>query len=148
MPRDSNVVEGSGSSTITVQAAPPPGSGVVFVGAGDIANCSTTTDEATAKLLDGIAGTVFTAGDNVYTNGTATEFATCYEPTWGRHKARTRPAPGNHDYNTSGAAPYYAYFGANANVGFVPQVWRTGLSASPAPVGTLACGAFGIDRRS
>jgi len=104
----------SGSSAITVVAAPPPGSGVVFVGAGDIANCSTTTDEATAKLLDGIAGTVWTAGDNVYTNGTATEFATCYEPTWGRHKARTRPAPGNHDYNTSGAAPYYAYFGANA----------------------------------
>jgi uncharacterized protein YjdB len=104
----------SGTSAITVTAPPPPGSGQVFVGAGDIANCSTTTDEATAKLLDAIAGTVWTAGDNVYTNGTATEFATCYEPTWGRHKARTRPAPGNHDYNTSGAAPYYAYFGANA----------------------------------
>ena len=50
----------------------------------------------------------------MYTNGTATEFASCYEPTWGRHKARTRPAPGNHDYNTSGAVPYYAYFGDNA----------------------------------
>ena len=104
----------SGSSAITVLAAPPPGSGVVLVGAGDIANCGTTTDEATALLLDAIPGTVFTAGDNVYTSGTTTEFTQCYEPTWGRHKARTRPAPGNHDYNTSGAAPYYAYFGANA----------------------------------
>jgi uncharacterized protein YjdB len=104
----------SGSAAITVTPAPPPGSGVVFVGAGDIANCSTITDEATAQLLDAIAGTVWTAGDNVYTSGTATEFATCYEPTWGRHKARTRPSPGNHDYNTSGATGYYNYFGANA----------------------------------
>ena len=87
---------------------------MVFVGAGDIANCGTTTDEATAKLLDGISGTVFTAGDNAYTNGTDAEFAACYEPTWGRHKARTRPAPGNHDYNTSGATGYFNYFGASA----------------------------------
>ena len=85
--------------------------GVVLVGAGDIADCNTEADEATARLLDSIAGTVFTAGDNVYPNGTAGQFATCYDPTWGRHRARTRPSPGNHDYNTSGAAPYYAYFG-------------------------------------
>src|SRR5688500_10603855 len=32
----------------------------VFVGAGDIATCSSDRDEATAALLDGIAGTVFT----------------------------------------------------------------------------------------
>lgn len=87
---------------------------VVLVGAGDIASCTSTGDEATANLLDGIAGTVFTVGDNVYPNGTATEFANCYGPSWGRHKARTRPAPGNHDYNTTGAAGYYGYFGAAA----------------------------------
>jgi len=92
---------------------PPPGS-VVLVGAGDIANCSSSGDEATALLLDNIAGTVFTAGDNAYSNGSATDYSQCYDPTWGRQKARTRPAPGNHEYNTSGAAPYYAYFGANA----------------------------------
>jgi hypothetical protein len=85
--------------------------GVVLVGAGDIADCNTEADEATALLLDSIAGTVFTAGDNVYPNGTASQFATCYDSTWGRHRSRTRPSPGNHDYNTSGAAPYYAYFG-------------------------------------
>ena len=109
----------SGTATITVTAPlppppPPPAGTMVLVGAGDIADCSTSDDEATARLLDGIAGTVFTAGDNAYDSGTATEFAQCYEPTWGRHKARTRPAPGNHDYKTSSAAPYYAYFGANA----------------------------------
>lgn len=57
---------------------------------------------------------VFTAGDNAYPNGAAAEFNTYYAPTWGRHKARTRPSPGNHDYNPSGAGPYYSYFGANA----------------------------------
>jgi len=104
----------SGTAAITVTLPPPPGSGVVFVGAGDIADCSSSGDEATAALLDNIPGTVFTAGDNAYENGTATEFANCYNPTWGRHKARTRPSPGNHDYNTSGATGYYNYFGANA----------------------------------
>lgn len=84
-----------------------------LLGAGDIAN-SGSGDSATAALLDNIAGTVYTTGDNVYSNGTLSEFNTYYEPTWGRHKARTRPAPGNHDYNTSGATGYYSYFGAQA----------------------------------
>ena len=112
-------IEGkSGSATMTVTSPPPPppppSGTVVLVGAGDISECSNNNDEATAKVLDGIAGTVFTAGDNVYTNGTPAEFMNCYEPTWGRHKARTRPSPGNHDYGTSGASGYYAYYGANA----------------------------------
>ena len=87
---------------------------VVLVGAGDIASCANDYDEATAALLDGIAGTVYTLGDNVYDHGTAAEFATCYDPTWGRHKARTRPTSGNHEYETGGGAPYFAYFGAAA----------------------------------
>jgi hypothetical protein len=86
----------------------------VFVGAGDIANCNRTQDEATAKLLDGISGTVFTVGDNVYPDGTSAEFTNCYGPTWGRHKNRTRPSPGNHDYHTSGASGYFNYFGSLA----------------------------------
>ncbi|MBS1817013.1 MAG: metallophosphoesterase [Acidobacteria bacterium] len=84
-----------------------------FVGAGDIAICSGNA-EATARQLDSIGGTVFTLGDNAYPNGSQQDFRDCYDPTWGRHKARTRPAPGNHDYGTPGAAPYYQYFGANA----------------------------------
>jgi len=95
-------------------APPPPGSGVVFVGAGDIAGCSSSDDEATAQLLDAVAGTVFTLGDNAYTSGTAANYADCYDPTWGRHKARTHPSPGNHDYRTSGATGYYDYFATNA----------------------------------
>jgi hypothetical protein len=86
----------------------------VLVGAGDIAVCGSGGDEATAALLDGIPGTVFTAGDNAYGDGTPKQFARCYDPTWGRHKARTRPSPGNHDYKTGDGAGYFGYFGARA----------------------------------
>ncbi|MEV4760430.1 DNRLRE domain-containing protein [Micromonospora sp. NPDC049559] len=103
------VTTGAGPTPTTA----PPSGDPVFVGAGDIAT-SGSGDSATAALLDNIAGTVWTTGDNVYDNGTAAEFNNYYAPTWGRHKARTRPTPGNHDYNTSGASGYYGYFGANA----------------------------------
>lgn len=103
-------------------AADPDSSLPVLVGAGDIAVCGANNDdEATARLLDSIPGVVFTAGDNAYVDGTAQEFAQCYEPTWGRHKSRTRPAPGNHDYNTPGATGYFSYYGAlagDAGVGY------------------------------
>jgi hypothetical protein len=93
-----------------VTANPPQ----IFIGAGDISSCSNTGDEETAKLLDANPdGTVFNIGDDAYDNGTTAEFA-CYNATWGRHKARTKPTAGNHEYNTSGAAPYYAYFGTAA----------------------------------
>jgi hypothetical protein len=86
----------------------------VLVGAGDIAECGNSGSEQTAQLLDQVAGTVFTAGDNAYEAGTAQEYRDCYDRTWGRHKVRTRPSPGNHEYKTPDAAPYYAYFGALA----------------------------------
>jgi len=86
----------------------------VFVGAGDIAECGSRGAKETARLLDDIDGTVFTAGDNAYSSGTIDQYLTCYDSTWGRHKARTRPSPGNHDYESPDAAPYYAYFGASA----------------------------------
>jgi hypothetical protein len=87
----------------------------VLVGAGDIVDCLDLSGaEATAKLLDKIPGTVFTAGDNVYPDGTAQQFRDCYGPTWGRHKSRTRPATGNHDFHSGGASPYFDYFEAAA----------------------------------
>jgi acid phosphatase type 7 len=95
------------SLTAPLQAA---AASVVLVGAGDISTCDNNNDEATAKLLDNISGTVFTAGDNAYPSGTYTQFTNCYHPTWGRHKSRTKPVPGNHEYSTSGAAGYFKYF--------------------------------------
>lgn len=90
---------------------------VVLVGAGNIARCDRTTDEATAKLLDGIPGTIFTTGDNVYTNGSYSDFSNCFGSSWGRHRARIRPAVGDTEYGTSGAAGYFGYFGAAAGNG-------------------------------
>jgi uncharacterized protein YjdB len=98
----------------SIRVTRPNDDPVVFVGAGDIATCPGNWDEATAQLLDEIPGTVFTAGDNAYSSGSEEEYANCYQPTWGRHKHRTRPIPGNHDYETPGAAGYFDYFGAAA----------------------------------
>ena len=85
----------------------------VLVGAGDINMCGQPGAEATAKLLDEIPGTVFTSGDNAYMKGTTADFQ-CYDRTWGRHKSRTFPTPGNHEYETAGASPYFEYFGERA----------------------------------
>lgn len=82
----------------------------ILVGSGDISECDNDNDELTAQLLDAIPGTVFTTGDNVYERGTIEEYNTCYEPTWGRHKDRTKPTPGNHEYITDEAVGYYEYF--------------------------------------
>jgi acid phosphatase type 7 len=92
-----------------IAAAPP----ALFIGAGDIADCGPGA-AITAGLLDRLDGTIFTTGDNVYPSGSRADYRNCYEPTWGRHRHRTRPSPGNHDYETANAAPYFEYFGANA----------------------------------
>jgi chitodextrinase len=87
----------------------------VVAAAGDIAGCSQNYDEATAKLLDSLhPDRVLAIGDTVYEDGTAAEFRDCYDPTWGRHKAITSPAIGNHEYQTVGAVGYFDYFGAAA----------------------------------
>jgi hypothetical protein len=111
-----------------------------LVGAGDIASCSYNRDYHTAKVVDStitssasanVPVTVFTLGDNVYPDGTTKQFQNCYDPTWGGSHlgvrqdialkvvnpnmySLTQPALGNHEYHTSGATPYFNYFGAAA----------------------------------
>ena len=112
---------GGSSGSPSVQSASalasPSGSPALdaaILGAGDIASCSGDGDSATANLIDGISGAVFTAGDNAYDNGSAEQFRDCYDPTWGRFRDRTRPAPGNHDWETKDLAGYLGYFGTAA----------------------------------
>lgn len=100
--------------------APTPSPDPVLVGAGDISSCTQENDTVTASLIDEVIAdapgqvVVFTAGDNVYEDGTAEEYEQCYGPTWGRHNDRTRPAPGNHEYHFPDADGYFDYFGAAA----------------------------------
>ena len=105
----------SPARTFTVTTRQPAGTDPELVGAGDIAYCDDTGDDRTAVLLDGFpSATVFTLGDNAYESGTPAEFANCYQPTWGRAKARTRPALGDHDYADGAdrnATGYVGYFG-------------------------------------
>jgi calcineurin-like phosphoesterase family protein len=102
----------------------PPLQTAVLVGAGDIADCNNDGGrhaQETGRLLDRIDGTVFVAGDAAYPHGSAADFANCFEPAWGRHKTRIRPSPGNHEYESAGAFPYFQYFGGRAGdfgVGF------------------------------
>jgi len=95
-----------------------------------VSQCGLPGAELTARLLDQLPGIVLALGDLAYFHGTFQEYANCYAPTWGRHRNRTRPAPGNHDYETPGAAPYFAYFEDLAGTpgegfySFVAGSWR------------------------
>jgi hypothetical protein len=110
--------EAAAAKPAEAPAAKPAEEGVVFVGAGDIANCEVAGGggaRATAALLERFPDAViFTTGDHAYQTGSDRDFKTCYEPTWGRFKARTHPAVGNHDLITDRGKPYYDYFGEAA----------------------------------
>ena len=117
---------GSSSPTAPSQPSSPGGGGSggaggpsitppeVLVGAGDIAVCGEPGAERTARLLDAIPGTVMALGDLAYHDGSDQNFRDCYGPTWGRHRGRTWPVPGNHEYHSANATPYFNYFEGRA----------------------------------
>ena len=70
--------------------------------------------EETATLLHGLQGKILALGDLGYPIGSAQSFNECYQRTWGPLKDRTYPVPGNHEYKTKNAAPYFAYWGSRA----------------------------------
>jgi hypothetical protein len=112
----------TGGRPISAYAA---GTSVILVGAGDIATCKNSNDSKTAQLLGLISPSyVFTLGDNVYSSGTSSEYKNCYAPTWGAWKSRTKPVPGNHEYQTSGASGYYNYFGVPQYYAYNAGSWR------------------------
>lgn len=102
-------------------APPAPPLAPVIAAAGDIACGSATSPTAPCRhsqtsdiLVGGRFDAVLTLGDNQYETGSLADFQSSYDPTWGRVKGITHPAPGNHDYLTSGAAGYFSYFGEAA----------------------------------
>ncbi len=86
------------------------GGSFLIAAAGDIAQNS-GAEKGTSDIIynDTSINTVLTLGDNAYENGLIDEFTQKYEPTWGRFKDKTKPSPGNHEYQ-SGGAGYYEYF--------------------------------------
>ena len=108
------------AKTFTVLANPPPTTDPVMIGAGDIGDCETMSDDNVGLLLDNFpSAVVFTTGDNAYPNGTIDQFNNCLDPAWGRAKARIRPAIGGHEYQTDQAAGYFTYY-ANQLAPFGP----------------------------
>ncbi|QDZ28741.1 metallophosphoesterase [Noviherbaspirillum sp. UKPF54] len=95
--------------------------GVTVFAAGDVADCSNAPAQRSgaaktaALIAQGLGkdknAAVLMLGDATYPVGLQAEFTNCYEPTWGRFKQQTYPAPGNHEYYTPQATGYYGYFG-------------------------------------
>lgn len=90
-----------------------------LLAAGDIGECGPDRKprgplRGTAALLDDRPGLVLAIGDEAYRDGTAGDFADCYDPAWGSVRARTLPVPGNHEYHSKDATPYFNYFGGQA----------------------------------
>jgi acid phosphatase type 7 len=111
--RASSGTTANDTATAVVEA---PGTPQVFIGAGDIGECGLSWAAKTAAVIDTTPGTVFTLGDNAYPSGQDVDYTNCYEPTWGRFKKRTHPAPGNHEYalKDTTAAGYFGYYGVAA----------------------------------
>jgi hypothetical protein len=96
---------------------------VRIAAAGDIACAAPYTTTATtcrhggtAALIQGRgARAVLPLGDSQYEQGALSDYSLSYDRTWGAFKAKTYPAPGNHEYYTPGASGYYSYFGDRAH---------------------------------
>lgn len=118
-----------GSCPADVAPPPPSSSGDPrIVAAGDVA-CDPTSSgfnngngtatqcqqRATSDLLvNNSYAAVLTLGDSQYDAGAYSAFLGSYDGSWGRVKSITKPAPGNHEYGTPGAAGYYKYFAGAA----------------------------------
>jgi hypothetical protein len=83
----------------------------VIAAAGDICLAKPASCRGTANLVLSLApDRALTLGDNQYPKGTLTQYLASYDTTWGRFKAITRPAPGNHEWYTPNAQGYRDYF--------------------------------------
>lgn len=91
---------------------------ITVAAAGDLCGAGAPrTCAASANLVAHLdPARVLTLGDNQYDSGTLREFLGSYDKAWGRFKARTLPAVGNHELRAGSSAPgYCAYFGAAAH---------------------------------
>ncbi len=116
----------------------------VITAAGDIAEPDpSAATRATARLIRSIDPTIaLTLGDNQYPSAKLDDFRSGYDPTWGRFRSKTRPALGNHEYDSSSnAAGYFRYFGRRApNEYYSFNLGRWHLVSLDSNCGMTACG--------
>jgi hypothetical protein len=79
--------------------------------AGDIVNDVQVADQTGKVAAAQNPDQVLVLGDNQYQAGSLAEYRNQYDRiSWGTLKPITRPAPGNHEYQTRDAAGYFTYF--------------------------------------
>src|SRR5262249_18519432 len=117
------------SSSLSVRAEPSDKPIGILLAAGDIAECKLGNpkgrpadgyrQQQTADLLGKeiaeanrgkISIRVLALGDLAYKHGTTGEFENCFHKSWRQYVKFILPVPGNHDYESRDAAPYFAYF--------------------------------------
>lgn len=109
-----------------------PAGGTELYAVGDIADCRRQRPAATAAARTArqvpVGATVLALGDMAYEYADAATLMSCYEPTWGRHRATTLVTPGNHDYVDGSAQALVDYFGLAAPLepGFLATSRRLG----------------------
>jgi hypothetical protein len=87
-----------------------------IVAVGDISRDRIGEQKRTARLVRSLEPSrVLLLGDIQYPAGTYHDFMTYYDPSWGRFNDKVLSAPGNHEYETPGAAGYLRYFGRRAH---------------------------------
>jgi hypothetical protein len=109
----------AGGSPIATASTTP--AATVLLAVGDIGTCDSVSDERVGELAAGLPGTIALLGDNAYPRGSPEDYSRCFDPTWGALRDRLRPVPGNHEYETRGAAGYFSYFGTG--VGDPAEGW-------------------------
>jgi hypothetical protein len=110
-PSQASASQSTAAETSTAGASPTAST---LLAVGDIAFCGSSADEAVASVASSLPGTIALLGDNAYPDGSAADYAHCFNPPWRGLRGRLRPVPGNHDYQTLHAAGYFSYFGSAA----------------------------------
>ena len=123
--------------SLTIGVSMASASGEVVMAAGDVA-CSnvgiTTPGACSQRYTAGLAlaqqqtrlDALLAPGDLQYENGALSDFQKYFGTSWGVPALRgvLRPALGNHEYQTSGAAGYFDYFNSiGVGVGARGQGW-------------------------
>ncbi len=120
-----------------------------FLATGDMSHCGSQYQagmQRVRNLMVANPGRILLAGDTVQAQGRASEF-TCFNNVFGSVKSRMLAVPGNHEYNTANATPFFNYFAGQTGApgkGWFGANWGSwkiiGLNTSCWEVGNCSVG--------